>query len=275
MLKPSVPSTPANSYWEYLALDVILNAQHPKTDAHDEPLFIMIHQTFEIWFKLLIREIRETIKKLNVDDIPMAVHYLCRATNILELTAQGFRIMDTMTPMAFREFRDTLIPASGTQSFQFRELEILSGVGRNRDTHGNEKYYWEETPDAGLTLRHFFEQYGERLHAVEEETARTGTLRSQVARYLLRATNTTSLGDAVAAASGNANTLLDEVRKFDETFMTVAWSTRANNGACYRRFTRHRALNEHEQLPTTACVDYLQSTIDSHKLLLFPEFHRE
>ncbi len=267
-----MPDTPANSYWEYLALDEILNAQRPLTGAHDEPLFIMIHQTFEVWFKLLIFELRATIAQLRVPDVTKAIHYLHRVTKILALTARGFEIMDTMTPEAFREFRDSLVPASGTQSFQFRELEILAGVRKVRDANGTEKYYWEETPDAGMTLRLFFEKYGERLRDLEKEAALSGTLRSQVSGFLLHATNASTLENAAVMAEGDARMLIDEVKKFDETF--ILW-----RGA-HVQATAHAiadspgtVLNEQGQLPTTACVGYLQSTIESHKRLLFPEFH--
>ena len=80
------------SYWDYLSLDVILNSQHPKTDAHDEPLFIMIHQTFEVWFKLLIFELRETIKQLHAGDAAKAAHYLHRVNTILGISAHGFHV---------------------------------------------------------------------------------------------------------------------------------------------------------------------------------------
>jgi tryptophan 2,3-dioxygenase len=262
------------SYWDYLSLDVILNAQYPKTDAHDEPLFIMIHQTFEVWFKLLIFELRETIKQLHAGDAAKAAHYLHRVNTILGISAHGFHVMDTMTPEAFREFRDALIPASGTQSFQFRELEILAGVEKIKDAQGNEKFYWEDTPDAGLTLKYFFEKYGTRLRDVIEEAKRTGTLRSLFTALLTRTTGENDLVKAAAKATGDVKTLLDEVKSFDETF--IHWrSAHVSTTAHAISDSPGTVLNEHEQLPTSSCVDYLQSTIDFHKQLLFPEFHQK
>src|SRR5579872_327265 len=129
-----------NSYWDYLQLDSILDAQHPLTDAHDEPLFIVIHQAFELWFKLLIRELRKTIACLAASEVEQATHYLHRVNVILETSAHGFTVMDTMLPEAFREFRDVLVPASGTQSFQYRELELLAGMPKMRTVDDKQKY---------------------------------------------------------------------------------------------------------------------------------------
>lgn len=259
------------SYWDYLKLDTILDAQHPITEAHDEPLFIVIHQAFEVWFKLLIRELRATIACLKAGDVENATHYLHRVNVILETSAHGFTVMDTMTPAAFKEFREALIPASGTQSFQFRELELLAGMPKSRTVDDKKKYYWEDTPDAAMTLKLFFEKYGARLKAVEDEAAQ-GTLRSTFMPLVLKATGATGLKEAAAKATGPMAALVREIIAFDTGM--ILWRDQ------HVASTRHAiadspgtVLNERGELPSTSCVDYLKSTITVQERLLFPEFH--
>ena len=91
-----------------------------------------MHQVFELWFKLSLRELRDARDHLAAprvpeDKIPHVVHHLRRVSEILQLTVEQFRVMETLTPQDFLAFRDKLIPASGFQSFQLRELEILLG----------------------------------------------------------------------------------------------------------------------------------------------------
>jgi len=260
------------SYWDYLKLDSILDAQYPITEAGDEPLFIIIHQAFEMWFKLLIRELRRTIKQIGLRDIEGATHYMHRVNVILSTSAHGFDVMDTMTPAAFQEFRDALIPASGTQSFQFRELETLAGMPKARTVDDKKKYYWEDTPDASMTIRLFMEKYGERLKAVEEEVAAGGSLRSTFSRLLLRETGKPSLLEAANSATGPLASLVHEVKAFDHGL--IMWRDK------HVATTKHAiadspgtAMNEKGQLPTTSCVEYLQHTITVQQRLLFPEFH--
>ncbi len=260
------------SYWDYLKLDTILNAQQPITAAHDEPLFIIIHQVFETWFKLAIAELRTTIACLHNGEIAQATHYLHRVNVIIAASAHGFGVMDTMTPEAFREFREALIPASGTQSFQFRELELLAGMPQVRTVDDRKKYYWEDTPDAAMTLKLFFEKYGERLHAVEREVEANGTLRSTFTRLALKETHATGLKEAAGRATGALAELVREVKAFDMGMLL--WRD------MHVQTTRHAiadspgtVLNEQGQLPTTSCVDYLKSTITVQERLLFPEFH--
>lgn len=121
-------------YADYLNLSALLDSQHPRTPkAHDEHLFIVIHQTYELWFKQLIVElnsVREKIepqKRLN-QAFAIINARLERCKKILHVLIEQIDILETMTPMAFLEFRDNLIPASGFQSLQFRLLEQLLGL---------------------------------------------------------------------------------------------------------------------------------------------------
>ena len=260
------------SYWDYLQLDTILDAQTPITPAHDEPLFIVIHQAFEIWFKLLIRELRATIKHISEHDIAGATHYMHRVNVILETSAHGFTVMDTMTPAAFQEFREALIPASGTQSFQFREMECLAGMPKIRTVDDQHKHYWDDTPDAGMTLKLFYEKYGERLKAVEEEVATHGSLRSTLTKLLLKETGATDLHEAAEKATGPLAELVKTVKAFDSGF--IQWRhMHVSTTAHAIHDSPGTVLNEKGGAPSTSCVYYLQHTITVQERLLFPEFH--
>lgn len=123
-------------YADYLQLDKILNAQSLRSaeygkPAHDEMLFIIVHQTFELWFKQILHEldsVRAMFRAERIDEknIGVAVSRLLRITEIQKVMISQFQILETMTPLDFLEFRDLLSPASGFQSVQFRLLEINS-----------------------------------------------------------------------------------------------------------------------------------------------------
>ncbi|AXY77270.1 tryptophan 2,3-dioxygenase [Paraflavitalea soli] len=127
-------------YSDYLQLDKILNAQLPESDklqqpAHDEMLFIIIHQAYELWFKQLLYEVDSVsgiMKKPSVNDnspeLQTVVHRLSRMVSILKVLVSQIDIMETMTPMDFLDFRDMLRPASGFQSWQFKILEAKLGL---------------------------------------------------------------------------------------------------------------------------------------------------
>ncbi|MCC5947971.1 MAG: hypothetical protein JJT89_05900 [Nitriliruptoraceae bacterium] len=126
-------------YWEYLGLDALLDAQRPatasdgRTPAHDELLFIITHQGFELWFKQILWELEAAIDLLGRDPVPETamgevVRYLERIVAIQPLLVQQFDVLATMTPLDFLEFRDELIPASGFQSVQWRLIENRLGL---------------------------------------------------------------------------------------------------------------------------------------------------
>jgi tryptophan 2,3-dioxygenase len=128
-------------YGDYLQLDKITGAQQPEsfkegqTPAHDEMLFIIIHQAYELWFKQILFEVNSVIAILNQpalnDNSPemqTVVHRLKRVTTILKVLVQQIDIMETMTPMDFLDFRDMLRPASGFQSYQFKIVEAKLGL---------------------------------------------------------------------------------------------------------------------------------------------------
>ena len=139
------------NYHDYLQLDKILNAQFPESNkqqlpAHDEMLFIIIHQTYELWFRQLHHEVDSIVKILakpslndNSPELQTVVHRLNRCVTILRVLVHQIDIMETMTPMDFLDFRDMLRPASGFQSWQFKELEAKLGL-KFEHRHGKEYY---------------------------------------------------------------------------------------------------------------------------------------
>jgi tryptophan 2,3-dioxygenase len=115
----------AMSYSDYLKLDKLLTAQAPLSDAHDEMLFIIQHQTSELWMKLVIREMRAACLAIGRDDLQPAFKMLSRVTRIFEQLA--WDVLRTMTPSEYSQFRDALGQSSGFQSWQYRAIEFLAG----------------------------------------------------------------------------------------------------------------------------------------------------
>jgi tryptophan 2,3-dioxygenase len=118
------------SYGSYLRLDELLDLQSLLSDppAHDELLFIIVHQAYELWFKEMIFEL-ESVRNLMFErNVPRARHFLGRVHSIERLMREQIEVLETMDPQDFLEFRSNLDPASGFQSVQFREIEVLSGL---------------------------------------------------------------------------------------------------------------------------------------------------
>ncbi len=157
-------------YSDYLQLDKLLNAQHPESfkennePAHDEMLFIIVHQAYELWFKQILFEldfIMNVFKKEKIDDnsedLNLVRHRLNRITRILELLSQQITLLDTMTPLDFLEFRNLLTPASGFQRLQLRLVEARLGL---RMEMRHQKEYYKRTNEGGFEKRDF-EKLGE------------------------------------------------------------------------------------------------------------------
>lgn len=115
------------SYGDYLALDVILNAQHPRSSDPNEPLFIIQHQTSELWMKLALHELRAALDSVRKDDLPPAFKQLARVSRIMEQLVQAWTVLATMTPSEYTAMRPSLGSASGFQSYQYRQIEFLLG----------------------------------------------------------------------------------------------------------------------------------------------------
>jgi len=147
-------------YSEYLQLDKILDAQFPESDkegikADDEMLFVIIHQTYELWFKQVLHEldiVRNIFRQPNVadnsPDIYNSVHRLKRICSILKILVDQISVIETMTPLDFLDFRDLLRPASGFQSIQFKMIEAALGLTyENRFGH---EYYLSQLNETDI-----------------------------------------------------------------------------------------------------------------------------
>lgn len=146
-------------YSDYLQLNQILDAQQPVSfehkgmEAHDEMLFVVIHQAYELWFKQVLFEVQSVINIMeqpsindNGPELQKMVHRLQRVVTILEVLVHQMDIMETMTPMDFLDFRDMLRPASGFQSLQFKILESKLGLHYSQ-RHGQEYYISQLRPE--------------------------------------------------------------------------------------------------------------------------------
>ena len=122
---------PAVTYGSYLKLDELLALQQPRSDEHDEILFITIHQVYELWFKEMLHELDRVMHLLRQDMGDRAQHTLKRILTILKVLVAQVDILETMTPLEFLTFRNRLAAASGFQSDQFRQMEFILG-GKSR-----------------------------------------------------------------------------------------------------------------------------------------------
>jgi tryptophan 2,3-dioxygenase len=154
----------ALTYSSYLRLDDVLGAQRPRTDEHDEILFIVIHQVYELWFKQILHELAALQRRFEDGDGPNALHTLRRVRAILKTIVAQIDVLETMTPRQFASFRARLESASGFQSAQFRELEAVLG---RRDRY---------------VLRHYPE--GGEAHARIEAALQRCSLWDSFLRYL-------------------------------------------------------------------------------------------
>lgn len=145
------------NYSDYLELEKILESQNPESEkralpAHDEVLFIIIHQTYELWFKQILHEVhsvRDIMQSPTINDntpeLQTVVHRLSRIVTVMKVLVHQVDIMETMTPMDFLDFRDMLRPASGFQSWQFKLIEAHLGL-KFGQRHGLEYYLSQLTP---------------------------------------------------------------------------------------------------------------------------------
>lgn len=132
----------APNYTDYLHIEDLLGLQGGLDDNEselipDELLFIVVHQALELWFKIVLRELRLARDHLSVEEVPEesvphVVHHLRRVNRVFELAIEHFKVMETLTPQDFLGFREKISPASGFQSAQMREMEILLGIDSSR-----------------------------------------------------------------------------------------------------------------------------------------------
>lgn len=146
----------ALTYATYLRVPDLLNLQQPqsKPAEHDEMLFIVIHQTYELWFKLILHELDKVKRDFSAGDLYGAIHTVHRCRTIMKTLVAQLDILETMTPMSFTSFRDRLDTASGFQSTQFREVEFVLGYKRS----GVLKYLKPEWPGYDSAQRRLTER---------------------------------------------------------------------------------------------------------------------
>jgi tryptophan 2,3-dioxygenase len=141
------------NYDDYLKVEDLLKLQKPKSleagrDAHDEMLFIIVHQTYELWFKQILTELDSVLKLFSKEALDerwmeMIHSRLVRMAEIQKLLVDQVKVLETMTPLDFLDFRDLLIPASGFQSYQFRQIETKLGLKREDRLKFNQADYDE------------------------------------------------------------------------------------------------------------------------------------
>nr|WP_062088108.1 tryptophan 2,3-dioxygenase [Caballeronia udeis] len=119
--------TGSMSYGDYLSLDTLLAAQHPLSPDHNEMLFIVQHQTSELWMKLALYELHAALAAVHRDDLPPAFKMLARVSRILDQLVQAWSVLATMTPSEYTAMRPYLGASSGFQSHQYRQIEFLLG----------------------------------------------------------------------------------------------------------------------------------------------------
>src|ERR687893_1933075 len=135
--------TPAGiTYADYLKLEQLLSAQAPLSDLHDEMLFIVIHQTKELWLKQMLHELALAIELLDRDQYAAAYKAMARMGRIQSVMTLSWDVLSTLTPVDYTAFRDVLGTASGFQSVQFRELEFRLGI--------KQPAYVEHYPEASI-----------------------------------------------------------------------------------------------------------------------------
>jgi tryptophan 2,3-dioxygenase len=203
------------SYGSYLHIDELLALQHPLSSPphHDEMLFIVIHQVYELWFKQLLHEVRAVTRDLERGELPAVGKHFRRIHTIQRLLEEQVDILETMTPQDFNVFREHLNPASGFQSIQFRELEFLCGVRRTE------------------TLRYI--ETDEKTRARLERLLLEPTLYDHVKALLRRRGFDVETHDDVirtferiyteSAAYYDLYLLLEDLIEFDERFLLWRW----------------------------------------------------
>ncbi len=174
------------TYASYLKLDQLLRLQVSRSDPaeHDEGLFVIIHQVYELWFKLLLHELDKISRDFSANDLYGAIHTLKRVRTVMKTLVGQLDILETMTPMSFTMFRDRLERASGFQSMQFRQLEFALGMKReevlrlySKDMYGVDEV--ERRLQMPSVVDHFYDFLEHNNVVIPEELrARDVTLRA-------------------------------------------------------------------------------------------------
>lgn len=237
-------STQPMYYGSYLHLDKILDSQHPVSfqnnnePAHDEMLFIVIHQAYELWFKQILFEF-ESISSVfakekindNSEDLNLVRHRFSRVIKIMQLLNQQVSILDTMTPLDFLEFRNLLTPSSGFQSVQFRLIEAKLGLQLANRHHAD---YYKRTNEGGFTTT----DYNNINHTEEQK-------------------NILQL----------VNDWLERMPFFEENF----WNDYANSNEV--AFTQHAFWNDYRNIYSSSLTEREKNKIHDFDYVFFEQPH--
>lgn len=195
------------NYASYLKIEELLSLQRCLSQEHDELQFIVVHQVSELWFKLMLFELESARSAMQADDAATAARLLKRVIMIQRVVISQFEVIETMRSRDFLVFRQQLAPASGFQSAQFREMEILSGSGDPRYVG-----LYDSQPDAQ-----------ERMRRRLEEPTLWGAFLVLLARHGVDAASEDAVRDyllALARGEGDplVSDLADTLLEYDETF---------------------------------------------------------
>lgn len=210
----------ALTYGEYLQIERLLELQQPRSTPpeHDETLFIVIHQVYELWFRQLLHEFEKIKADFSAGDLWAALHTWKRVRTIMKTLVGQLDVLETMTPMSFTSFRDRLETASGFQSSQFRELEFT--LGRKRTDVNFAALYGRETRGYAALLRrldersvidHFYDFLATRGVSIPEDLLRRDLRESNQPDERIQ----TALFD-LYRSSPDVALLLESMTDFDE-----------------------------------------------------------
>jgi tryptophan 2,3-dioxygenase len=212
-------------YQDYLELDKLLDAQHPRSlrvggqMAHDEMLFIIVHQAYELWFKQIIHELKSihqifSSERIEEKNIGVAVHRLNRVNKILKLGVQQIGVLETMTPLDFLDFRDYLFPASGFQSFQFRVIETMLGLKDDRRITYNGEHFTSAFDKEKQNVFDDILANGTMLELVEKWLERTPFIQTENYNFLVSYTQSLeNMLDQESAAINSSEDLTEQQKK--------------------------------------------------------------
>lgn len=228
-------------YGDYLQLHKLLDAQALQSEqyghpAHDETLFIIVHQAYELWFKQVLHELRSVLNIFRAphiadESLMTVVHRLNRIGVIQQLLNQQIGVMETMTPQDFLEFRDYLVPASGFQSIQFKEIEISLGLKRDTRIAFDQQSFYTRISDKDRAYLAELEQLPSLFECVDDWLARMPFLSMDsfaFAEHFKRAIEDNLANDEQIIES---NPLLSEEEKAQE--LADLKSTRENFAALF------------------------------------------
>ena len=245
-------------YATYLRIDDLLNLQQPLSKgAHDEMLFIVVHQVYELWFKLILHELDAAAAALDDSRAHAAARPMHRAVAVEQLLIDQLRVLESMSPDGFMRFRDPLAPASGFQSTQFREIEALSGSGdpRHLDDAGRDEIHRAQLSER-LGGRSLYAALGSSMRAAGLDFPRGAD------------------GDARARRMSALASLYRDHDDADRSMLHELCEAFLDHDETIARWRHHHALMAAREIGSrtgtggSLGVAYLQSTLDRR---FFPE----